>query len=296
MAQDAPNWFVEQYNNDVAHKYQSKGNLLRGTVRPEGSITGTKAYFPISGKGTARKKVRGQQAVPMNPSRGFTEANLETWEAFDEVYTYDLSRMTANERDAIVVTGSNALGRATDEEVIALFDDNIPDTVGAQMIGDGTDDFSLDAFMTMCQMAQALEWPWDGMSFMGLPSLLWNQWIAYKQVSNADYTGPDLPLIKSTTAKTFNGVNVFLLPDVLFPVPAANKADIFLWHWTGWGWANNSDVRSIWDWDNRKGCWTVRMECEGAAAPIIVEGAVRGRFATNGSISTTERVINVDES
>jgi hypothetical protein len=292
MSADAPNWFVEQYNSNVAHKYQSRGFLLRGTVMPEGRITGTKAYFPISGKGTARKKVRGQEAVPMNPSRGFTEADLVTWEAFDEVYSYDLSRLTVNERDALAFSGSNALGRATDAEIIDLFDDNIPDTVGAQMIGDGTDDLDLDAVMAMCQLGQAQEWPWDGNAFMPMPSLLWGQFISYKQVSNADYTGPDLPFVKATSAKTFNGVNFFLAPDSLFPVPAANKVDLFLYHRTGWGWANNSDVQSIWDWDNRKGCWTVRMECEGAAAPIVVEGGIRGRFKSNGSISTTERVIS----
>lgn len=285
MAQDAPNWFVEQYNSTVMHVYQAKGNLLRGTVTPEGSITGTKAYFPISGKGTARVKVRGQAAVPMNPTRTFAEANLKTWEAFDEIYKYDLSRMTANERDAISYTGARALGRATDEEIIAMFDDNVPSTGSTQFLDEGSTAFTLVFALTMIQMLQAQNVDWDGNVFCALPSLLWNQFRSYKQVMASQYTGPELPYTKTTSFLTWNGVQWFLAPDEYFPVPSANKFDIFMWHRSGWGWANNSDLTSIWDWDNRMGCWTVRMEAEGASAPLLTEGAIRGRFASNGAIT-----------
>lgn len=291
MTQEADNWFVQQYNSRVMHKYQSQGFILRGLVSPVGEIRGTKAYFPISGRGTARRKVRGQAAVPMNPTRTMVEADLVTWEAFDEVWKYDLSRMTANEQEAIVETGGMALGRATDEELIAKFHATAPTSGTTQFKDHGTVDFSASYAMELCQLAQALEWSWDGNAFCGLPSLLWNQLLSAKQVSSSDYTGPDLPFVKATSAKTWNGVNWFLAPDSWFPVPAANKVDVFLWHRNAFGWANNETLSSIWQWDNRMGCWTIRMESEGAAAALLAEGIVRGRFASNGSISLIETVL-----
>jgi hypothetical protein len=291
MALEADSWFVQQYNSRVMHKYQSQGFILRGTVMPAGSIEGTTAKFPISGKGAARKKQRGQQAVPMNPTRGFVDATLVTWEAFDEVWLYDLSRMTANEQEAIVTTGSNALGRATDQEMMDKFDATAPATGTAQFLDKGTSDFSASYALQMCQMAQAQDWPWNGGAFCGLPSLLWNQLLVAKQFSAAQYTGPDIPMTRATTAKTWNGVHWFLLPDALLPVPATNKVDVFLWHMMGFGWANNETLRSMWQWDNRAGCWTVRMESEGAAAALLAEGVIRGRFASNGSIDIRERIL-----
>lgn len=284
MSTQAPAWFVQQYNSRVIHKYQSRGFLLKGTVMPEGRLQGNKAIFPVSGTGVARKKKRGQQAVPMNPDRTNVEATLETWEAFDEVHTYDLSRMTANEKEAIAVTGGNALGRATDGELMDKFNAAAP-TGGAGLIGNGAGAFTLPDAMTMCQRLQAQDVPWDGNVFCPLPSLFWNQLMSWKQFNSSDYVGADLPFTKVTTAKTWNGVHWFLAPDSYFSVPAANQLDIFLYHRSAFGWANNTELQTIWDWDNRAGCWTVRMESEGAAAALLPEGVVRGRFASNSAIT-----------
>jgi hypothetical protein len=122
MSVDAPVWFKQQYNERVIAKFQAGGFMLQSTVSAAGTVEGTKAHFPIMGKGKANKKRRGQPAVPMNAKKGMKEANLETWEALDEVYKYDLSRMSANERNAIQEAGAKALGRGVDGELVDLID------------------------------------------------------------------------------------------------------------------------------------------------------------------------------
>lgn len=283
MSNQAPNWFVEQYNNKVRHKFQSKGNLLRGTVMPEGTIEGTKVYFPVAGKGAARKKVRGQEAIPMNASRGRVEAILETYEAFDEVYTFDLSRMGINEREVIAETGANALGRATDMEIFAKLNAAAA-TSGDNFIDASSANFTLVDAMAICQRLQKAEVPWDGNVFIPVPSLIWNQLLAYKQFVESGYVGPDFPLAKATTAKSWNGAHWFLVPDSYFISNAANTYDLFAYHRNAVGYGNNFSLKSIWDWDNRKGCHTVRMETEGACAVPLPEGVVRIRAKSNGTI------------
>lgn len=283
MSNEAPAWFVEQYNNRVMHKFQSKGFKLMGTVMPAGRIEGSKAYFPVAGKGTARKKVRGVRAVPMNASRENVEAVLDTFEAFDNVYTYDLSRMNVNEREVVQTTGANALGRAVDTEMFSAFEATAP-AAGSQFVDGGVDGFSLEYALTMCMRLQEQEVDWDGNVFCPLPSLFWNQLLAFKQFNSSDYVGPDLPFTKSTTAKTWNGVHWFLGTEDWFSVPAANRKDIFLYHKSAFGWGNNVKLLTIWDWDNKLGAWDVRMESEGADAALLPEGIIRGRFATNTAI------------
>lgn len=285
MSNDAPAWFVEQYQRRVIHKFQSKGFKLMGTVMPAGRIEGTKAHFPIAGAGTARKKVRGQRATPMNASRSTVEAILDTFEAFDYLYHYDLSRLSVNEREVLQDTGANALGRAVDTELFDVFEATAP-TSGPQFVDGGTAGFGLDFALTMCSRLQAQQVNWDGQVYCPLPSLFWNQLLAYKQFNSADYVGPDLPFLRTTTAKTWNGVNWFLGTEDWFNVPSSDKMDIHMYHKSAFGWANNNKLSSIWQWDNALGAWSIRMESEGADAALLSEGIIRGRFATDTAIAS----------
>lgn len=284
MADNAPTWFKEQYNDGVIHAFQSKGFLLRGMVMPEGTLEGTKAYFNVMGTATARKKKRGQAAVPMNAAKSRVEANLETWEAFDEIYTYDLSRMGANERLAVQQTGAMALGRAVDAELIDIMD-GLAVTSGANYYDGTAAAFGYVGAVSMLQKLMAADVPMDGNIFCGLPSLLWNQLMSYRQFSGAEYNGPDLPFKVRTVGRTWNNVHWFVIPDTYLPVNATDTVDVFMWHRSAFGWANNTTLRSIWDWDNRLGCHTVRLESEGAAAGLLATGVVRGRFPTDGVIT-----------
>lgn len=299
MSIDAPIWYVQQYKDGVIQKYQSKGFLLKSTVTAAGSIEGTKAFWNLQGRGKANKKKRGQAAVPMNAPKSRVEANLETWEAFDEVWKYDLSRMSANEKEAIQMAGAMALGRATDEEIMLELDKKSSKAAGTGsgaspyldanglpgMIGGNNVNFGLKHLLLMCNALQDADVMWDGNVYCPLPSGLWNQAIAYKQFNNSDWTGDDLSFTKSTVSKFWNGVHFFLAPNELFQQNEAGHWDIEMYHRSSSGWANNSELETIWAWDNRMGCWTVRMETEGATATFQPEGTVRGRFKIPTDIS-----------
>nr|WP_321457234.1 phage capsid protein [uncultured Cohaesibacter sp.] len=299
MSVDAPTWFVEQYRDGVIQKYQSKGFLLKSSVTPAGSIEGSKAYFNLMGKGKANKKKRGQAAVPMNAQKGRVEAILETWEAFDEVYKYDLSRMTANEKEAIQMAGAMALGRATDDEIMLKLDASSSTSAGTGngmkplldangqpgMIGGADTDFELRHLLLMAAALKQADVPWDNNIFCPLPSLLFDQACAYKQFNSADWTGADLSWTKSTVSKFWAGVHWFQAPDDLFRENVGNHYDIEMYHRSSSGWANNSELETIWQWDNKLGCWNVRMETEGAAACFQPTGTVRGRFKVPTTIT-----------
>jgi hypothetical protein len=284
MSDTAPSWFVEQYRDRVTHVYQSKGYLLKGMVMPEGTLEGTRAYWPVMATGTARKKVRGNTAVPMNAGKSRVSADLETFEAFDEVHTYDLSRLGPNEKQAIQESGAMALGRSVDGEIITKMNASAA-TSGANYIANTSTAFGLVEAMSMVQALQAKEVPMDGNIWCGLHSKLWNHLMSWKQFSSADYVGADLPFKASRPGKTWNNVNWFLIPDTYLPVPTTNQIDVFMWHKSALGWANNADLKTMMQWDNRAGCWTIRMEAEGAAVCIQPDGIVRGRFLTNQAIT-----------
>lgn len=282
MTELAPNWYVSQYRDRVSHIYQQRGNRLRGAVTPAGRIEGEKAIFWLAGKTKAYKKTRNQRNIPQSGPRKKFEVSLSTFKSFDTIEEYDLDRMNVDEREVVYTSGANALGRATDIELYDImkashtsFDTGLDFSSGA---------FSAANAMTLCAALQDDKVPWDGQVYCGLPSLQWNQLLANKVVNSSDHVGPNsLPFAGATDSRFWNGVNWFLNVEEdaedFYPVPASNKQDIFIWHKSALGWANNSDLQVRMQWDNYEDWWTVNMDCKGAAT-VMQEGKGIKRFKT----------------
>ncbi|MHA7968984.1 phage capsid protein [Rhizobium sp. CAU 1783] len=283
MTLEANNWFTTQYANRAMHIYQAEGNRLRPTVTPAVKFIGSeKAVFWLAGKSKAVRKDRRQRNTPSNSQRKKFEVNLETWTAFDEIEEFDLDRMTVDEKEVVYQSGAMALGRATDIEIYQKM-------AAAKTVADV--DFSAAAFsaanaLTLCSMLQNDKVPWDGNVYCGLPSLQWNQFIANKVVNDSDHVGPDIPFVKATSTRFWNGVNWFLFVEEdaqdLYPVPAANKQDLFIWHKSAMGWGAHTDLQVRVDWDNREDVWTVNMKAKGAST-ALQEGKGVKRFTTSSN-------------
>lgn len=290
MTQNAPNWNTTQYANRAMHIYQNKGNRLRPTVTQAMRIENNeKGVFWLAGKTKAKKIERRERNQPGNGERKKFEVPLATWKAFDVIEEYDVDRMSVDEKEVVYESGANALGRATDIEIYAQMATAVPGVSGL--------DFSAGAFnaanaLTLCAALQTDKVPWDGNAYCGLPPLQWNQLLANKVVNSADHVGPDIPFVKATDTRFWNGVNWFLFveedPLDLYPVPGANQQDLFIWHKSAMGWANNTDLSVITDWDNYENWWTVNMTAKGAASPMQEgKGIKRFRTSTNSAIAIT---------
>lgn len=283
MTTQAPTWFATQYANRAMHIYQERGNRLRPTISMATRIEGSeKAVFWLAGKSTAKKKTRNQRNTPGNAARKKFEVPLSTWVSFDTVEEYDLDRMSVDEKEIVYQSGAMALGRSTDKEVYDVM---------AAAVPAATLDFSAGAFnaaqaMQLCAELQNDKVPWNGEAFCGLPALQWNQLLANKVVNSAEHVGTDLPFVKATDTRFWNGVNWFLYveedPLDLYPVPGANQQDCFIWHKSAVGWGNHTDLRVIPQWDNYEDWWTINMQAKGCAT-VMQEGKGIRRFTTSSN-------------
>lgn len=281
MTQNSPNWNTTQYANRAMAIYQTEGNRLRPTVTQAMRIENNeKGVFWLAGKTKAKKIERRERNQPGNAERKKFEVPLATWKAFDVIEEYDVDRMSVDEKEVVYQSGAEALGRATDIEIYAQM-------AAVKVAADA--DYSAAAFsaanaLDLCAKLQADKIKWDGQVYCGLPALQWNQLLANKIVNSSDHVGSDLPFVKATDTRFWNGVNWFLFveedPQDLYPVPAANKQDLFIWHKSAMGWCNNTDLSVISQWDNYENWWTINMTCKGAASPLQ-EGRGIKRFTTS---------------
>jgi hypothetical protein len=285
MTIQADNHYVQQYRSEVTHVYQAKGFLLKGMLQPQGRFEGTKAFWPVHGSTQARKKQRHIKATEGNIAKSQVSADLSTWETYDYVGQFDMVRQKVNEREALVEAGAMALGRAVDLEIMSILNTNAATSGSTNFLDTGAAALSIsDVMLFIARFMDGNVIPADGQMFMGVNALAWQLLNGFKQFSSSDYVGPDLPFKSRTQARTWNFVNFVLLPNSYFPVPAANRADLFLWHKPSLGWADNigeGNLRTIFDWENDMGEWSLRQEAEGAGVVLQTAGLARLRIKTD---------------
>lgn len=294
MAKDMPNWFIEQFNNEAIPIYQNEGNRLRPTVKAAGNVTADKATWFLEGTGEATEMDGSDSdAKPMNAGKWKVSGSLKTWQAFEYIKEFDADRAGPEERRSVMRIGAMALGRATDKAIMTELDGQASKTDPLMY-----QDFSGTAtnpaqFLTMLTLLEDQDVPMDGEVYCPLPPLLWNQLLTYKEFSNSQYVGDQIPFVKRTATRFWNNVNFFLYPKKLFPVPAANKIDVFMWHKSAIGWGNNTDLVTDWAWENKKTSWSMNARAKGLAKALMkpggdgsqATGIIRGRFASNGTIT-----------
>lgn len=282
MTANATAWFQPYYTDQVIHKLQNKGFKLKGMTSEATEIVGNECHWRIASAVTATLFARGNTAVTAGGDRTKVFATMETWQVYDIVYEDDLEKMTPKELDVVTTSGSRALGRAFDGQIFTAMNAD----AAAASVTDTTNGMTLANAMLMCDAAQtAAVGEWNGEDwYCGLHSRLWNQLMAYKQFNSSDWVA-DTPLTKATNSRNWNGVKWFLLRNDIFPVPAGNQVDVFLWLKDAVGYGSNYDVRNTIQWEQPKTAWTSNMRMAGKAKVLLVEGVIRARFSSNSAIT-----------
>ncbi|MEW6256830.1 MAG: phage capsid protein [Pseudomonadota bacterium] len=280
----APEWFVNEYRATTRHIYQSQGFKLKSTVMPEGRIEGKTAYWPVMGTFEMQEKQRGSDTPPANPDQSQRSADLKDYDALYEIHQQDLNKMTANERTAAQQAGGNAVGRKSDAIIMATLN-----AFGGSTIGNGSGDWDLmQAITAVEQLQDDDQVPTDGGITCVLPWRWYDIMMLYKEFNNAEWVGgAGLEFPKGTAGKFWRNVNWLPMSKKELIIPGSNQAYGFIYHRTAIGYASNYEGQSTMAWDNRKGCWTVRLDLQAAGMNIYAAGAGirRLHFLTNTALA-----------
>ena len=111
--------FIKQFEEEVHQAYQRMGSKLRNTVRVKNGVEGSSTVFQKVGKGTASTKARHGKVPVMNIDHTPIECVLEDYYAGDWVDHLDELKINIDERQVLANAGAFALGRKTDELIIA---------------------------------------------------------------------------------------------------------------------------------------------------------------------------------
>lgn len=271
MSINASNHYVQQYNASALHVYQSGGFALRNTTTPPMKITGEKMHFPVFGSIEAEEDVkRGDEAKPVNGNDTDVQVDTKKSRSFVEVYEDDLDLMTVDRKQAEAKRAAMALGRVHDRTIVTAL------KAASQTVGAYATLMSIQTLVLAKQklMANDVEVQ-DGNVFCAVDSVSWSQLLGDKRFNNADYVGPDLPMVKGNLAKSWNGMHIFCLSDkTLRTGNTGTNVDCLMWHRSAIGFGYVRELTTTVDWDNRKDCWTHNMRMRIGSKLLLPEGAL----------------------
>ena len=119
MSTDVNIAFVKQFEREVHEAYQRQGSKLRIAVRTINNVKGSSVVFQKVGKGTASTKSANGMIPVMNVTHSAVECTLQDFYAGDWVDKLAELKINHDERSVIANAGAYALGRKTDDLIIA---------------------------------------------------------------------------------------------------------------------------------------------------------------------------------
>ena len=234
--------FIKQFEREVHEAYQRQGSKLRNTVRTISNVNGSSAVFQKVGKGTASTKSTHGMVPVMNLDHTNMEVILNDYYAGDWVDRLDELKTNIEERKVIASAGAHALGRKTDDLIIAALE-----TARTQVISDGNVGMTKDKILSAFETFGENDVPDDGQRFCIVGWKQWSDLLSIDEFVNADYIGKEaLPFATITQAKMFLGT--IFVPHSWLLVDVDDVRSCFYYHKTAVAHAAASDVQTDVSW------------------------------------------------
>jgi hypothetical protein len=268
--------FVKQFEAEVAEAYQRQGSKLRPTVRSKTGVKGASTVFPRVSKGTAAPKARNGAVPVMNLEFSSVECFLQDYYAGEWIDRLDELKTNIDERTVIANAGAYALGRKTDELIIAALDTATQEATGTGPGLTDADGLTKQKVLLAFEMLGAADVPDDGQRFAIVGWKQWSQLLEIEEFANAEYVGPDELPWKGTQAKRWLGA-------LWMPHSGLTKAGslryCYFYHRTAVGHAVGSEVVTDITWHGDRAAHFINNMMSQGAVLIDPTGVVRMRAA-----------------
>ena len=265
MSVSIDNVFVKHFEADVHLAYQQTGTKLRSTVRSKSGVVGTSTTFQKVGRGTASTKSRHGIVPVMNLNHEPVECLLMDYYAGDWVDSLDELKTNIDERRVVASAGAYALGRKTDELIIAAMQ-------GATAnVGDYTSGLTKDLVLSALEILNTNDVPDDGRRFAVVGVHQWNELLSMDEFVSADYVS-DTPLLNGFEARKWLGIT-WVLHNGL-PI-SENNRDCFIYHASSIGHACGQEVKTDISWHGERAAHFISNSMSQGAVLIDGDGIVR---------------------
>ncbi len=268
--------FVRHYQAEVQEAYQRQGSKLRPTVRSKTDVRGDTTVFQRVGSGTAQAKSPNGLVPLMNLDHTAVSCQLEDSYAGDWIDRLDELKINHDERQVIANAGAYALGRKTDDLIIAALDSATAEASGTAPGTTNSDGLTRAKVLLAFEMLGAADVPDDGNRFAVVGWRQWSELLTLEEFANSQYVGEDELPWKGTQAKRWLGA--LWMPHTGL-TPVGTIRDCYFYHKTAVAHAAASEIVTDITWHGDRAAWFVSTMMSQGAVLVDPTGVVRMRCA-----------------
>lgn len=258
--------FAKQFEREVHESYQRQGSKLRHTVRVKNDVRGSSTVFQKVGKGSASTKARHGKVPVMNIDHTPIEAQLVDYYAGDWVDHLDELKINIDERQVLANAGAYALGRKTDDLIIAAIDQATSEA------GSGSDGLTKAKVLEAFELMGEADVPDDGQRFAIIGWKQWSDLLDMPEFANAEFVGDDNLPWRGSQAKFWLGT--MWLPHSGLPL-AGGVRTCFWYHRAAIGHAVGQEVVTDITWHGDRAAHFVSNSMSQGAALIDTDGVIK---------------------
>ena len=258
--------FIKQFEREVHEAFQRQGSKLRNTVRTKNNVRGSSTTFQKVGKGTAATKARHGKVPVMNIDHTPIECPLVDYYAGDWVDHLDELKINIDERQVLANAGAYALGRKTDELIIAAL------SGATNSAGSDTDGLTKAKVLEAFEMLGQADVPDDGQRYAIIGWKQWSDLLDIPEFANADFVGSDELPWRGTQAKYWLGT--LWMPHSGLPLESDVRR-CFWYHRSAVGHAVGQEVVTDVTWHGDRAAHFVSNSMSQGAALIDAVGVIK---------------------
>jgi hypothetical protein len=266
--------FAKQFQAEVHEAYQRQGSKLRPTIRSKTGIRGASTNFPKVGRGTASAKTRNGVVPVMNLDHSNVECFLQDYYAGEWIDRLDELKTNVDERAVVASAGAYALGRKTDELIIAALDTATAEAVGTASGTTDSEGLTRAKALLAFEMLGEADVPDDGQRYAVVGWKQWSELLTIQEFANADYVGDEALPWKGTQAKRWLGA--LWMPHTGLTKTGALRFCYF-YHRNALGHAVAQEVVTDITWHGDRAAYFVNNMMSQGAVMIEAAGVVRMR-------------------
>ena len=265
--------FVKLFEAEVKQAYQAS-RKLSGTIRTRTGVVGSTAQFPKMSAGQAQLHVPQSQVSALGITHSNVTATLSDYAAPEYTSIFDQQKVNYDERQELVETLGNAIGRRADQMVLDALSGSSSSLTVANSIGGANTNINVAKVRECANLLNNQNVPQPdrhmAISADGLSSLL-----GESQTTSGDFGYGST--LKAGMINDFMGFQIHMIGSMDeggLAIDGSSDRTCFAWHKSSVGYAEGISMKTEINYVPERASWLTNVMLSAGAVAVDAAGIV----------------------
>tara|TARA_R110002012_G_scaffold69966_2_gene180698 strand:+ start:3322 stop:4161 length:840 start_codon:yes stop_codon:yes gene_type:complete len=265
--------FVKLFEAEVKQAYQAS-RKLGGTIRTRTGVVGSTAQFPKMAAGQAQLHVPQSEVSALGITHSNVTATLSDYAAPEYTSIFDQQKVNYDERQELVETLGNAIGRRADQMVLDALSGSSSSLTVANSIGGSNTNVNVAKVLECARLLNAKNVPAQD-RYMAISADGYSALMSEDKAASQDYMKHQA--LTDGQIPNFMGFKIIMIGDMDeggLAIDGSSDRTCFAWHKSSVGYAEGISMKTEINYVPQRASWLTNVMLSAGAIAIDAEGIV----------------------